>query len=323
MGEEKWLVGIDIGGTTIKLAFITESGEIISKWEIDTSKDGSGSSVVNDIGRAVRGNLSELGKQPEIITAVGAGAPGFLEMETGFVYEAINLGWKDFALKDELEQELGVPVAIDNDANIAALGEMWRGAGDGAKDVLFITLGTGVGGGVIANGEILHGSNGMAGELGHITAVPENGWLCNCGKAGCLETVSSATGIVKLAAEIIPSHPESTLKPLLEKEQLTAKDVFVAAEKEDRAALAVVEKSMYYLGFALANLANTLNPSKIVIGGGVSKGGQTLLKPLIDVYAKFALKRVYEAADIKIAQLGNDAGIVGAAWIALEAKRKA
>ena len=323
VSREKWLAGIDIGGTTIKLAFLTEAGEVKTKWEIPTAINEGGTKVVKDIGQTIREKLSELGQESDTVIAAGVGAPGFLEIETGFVYEAINLGWKDFALKDELEHELGVSVSVDNDANIAALGEMWLGAGDGAQDVLFITLGTGVGGGVIANGQILHGANGMAGELGHITSVPEGGRQCNCGKTGCLETVSSATGIVQLASDLLPEYPDSTLLPLHNDGKLTARDVIVFAEDGDICAKAVVEKSMFYLGFALANLANTLNPSRIVIGGGVSKGGQTLLDPLNDTYSKFVLKRVKEAADIKIAELGNDAGIVGAAWIAKEAKRKA
>ena len=292
MIKEKWLAGIDIGGTTIKLAFLTESGELKTKWEIPTDANQGGLKVVKDIGETIREKLLDLNKEADILQAIGVGAPGFLEMETGFVYEAINLGWKDFALKDELEHELGVPTAIDNDANLAALGERWLGAGDGAKDVLFITLGTGVGGGVIANEKILHGANGMAGELGHITVIPENGKQCNCGKTGCLETVSSATGIVQLAMEMIPDYPSSTLAPLMNENKITARDVLVFAGEGDEGAKAVVAKSMFYLGFVIANLANTLNPSRIVIGGGVSKGGQTLLDPLIETYTKFVLKRV-------------------------------
>ncbi|MBM0064371.1 ROK family glucokinase [Alkalicoccobacillus gibsonii] len=323
MGTEQWLAGIDIGGTTVKLSFITEDGAILEKWEIPTNTDQGGVMVVQDIGKSIQEKLSTLGKGIDQLGAAGVGAPGFLEMETGFVYEAINIGWKDFALKEELEKQLGIPVSVDNDANIAALGEMWQGAGDGARDVLFITLGTGVGGGVISNGQILHGANGMAGELGHITSIPEGGRPCNCGKTGCLETVSSATGIVQLALEFLPQHPESSLKAFEQEGTLSARAVIEQADAGDACATAVVEKSMYYLGFAIANLANTLNPSRIVIGGGVSKGGQTLLNPLNDTYSKFVLKRVKEAADIKIAELGNDAGIVGAAWIAKEAKRKA
>lgn len=323
MSTEQWLVGIDIGGTTVKLAFVSKEGTILNKWEIPTNTEQGGAMVVQEITASIQAKLVELGKSMDHLDAAGVGAPGFLEMETGFVYEAINIGWKDFALKEELEIALNIPVAVDNDANLAALGEMWKGAGDGAQDVLFITLGTGVGGGVISNGQILHGANGMAGELGHITSIPEGGRPCNCGKTGCLETVSSATGIVQLALEFLPEYPDSSLVPFKQEGTLTAREVFVHAEACDACATAIVEKSMYYLGFAIANLANTLNPSRIVIGGGVSKGGQTLLNPLNDTYSKFVLKRVKEAADIKIAELGNDAGIVGAAWIAKEAKRKA
>ncbi len=175
MKMDKWFVGCDIGGTTVKLAFVSEDGEIITKWEIPTDTSNGGENITVDIGQAIKDKCSELNEPYDRLQAIGVGAPGFIEMETGFIYHAVNIGWKDFALKEELEKETGLSVTVDNDANIAALGEMWKGAGDGAKDLLCVTLGTGVGGGLVINGQIVHGVNGMAGEIGHLTSAPEGG----------------------------------------------------------------------------------------------------------------------------------------------------
>ncbi|MGA9288782.1 MAG: ROK family protein, partial [Anaerobacillus sp.] len=162
MKEEKWLIGVDLGGTTIKLAFLDYYGEILNKWEIPTDKSEEGRHITMDIARSIDDKIEEIGVEKGKFAGIGMGAPGFIEMETGFIYHAVNIGWKNFPLKDKLEMETGLPVIIDNDANIAALGEMWRGAGDGARDLLCVTLGTGVGGGIITNGTIIHGTNGMA-----------------------------------------------------------------------------------------------------------------------------------------------------------------
>ncbi|WP_425590144.1 ROK family glucokinase [Guptibacillus hwajinpoensis] len=316
MKEEKWFIGVDLGGTTIKLAFLDYYGEIKKKWEIPTDKSEAGRHITMHIARAIDDKMEEMELAKEKFAGIGMGAPGFIEMETGFIYHAVNIGWRNFPLKDKLEVETGLPVIIDNDANIAALGEMWRGAGDGARDLLCVTLGTGVGGGIITNGTIIHGTNGMAGEIGHITSVPEAGASCNCGKTGCLETVASATGIVRIAMENLTSNQESVLyHTYKEQNQLTSRDIFEAAEANDSYAEEVVEKVTFYLGLAIANLANALNPSKIVIGGGVSKAGEALLKPLKHQFEKYALPRVKEGSDFAIATLGNDAGVIGGAWL--------
>jgi glucokinase len=315
---KKWYVGVDLGGTTIKMAFITSYGEIVSKWEIPTNTEDGGIHITMDIAKSIDHKLNELNQEKEHLAAIGMGAPGFIEMETGFIYQAVNIGWKDFPLKDRLEVETGLPVTVDNDANIAALGEMWRGAGDGAKNLLCVTLGTGVGGGIIANGQILHGASGMAGEIGHITSVTKGGAPCNCGKTGCLETITSATGIARLATEAVAVSNE----PSLLKEQfdtlgsLTSKDVFEALAKGDHLAEQVLDETASYLGVAIANLSNALNPEKIVIGGGVSKAGDALLEPLRTYFNQYALERVASSAEFKIATLGNDAGVIGGAWLA-------
>ncbi|WP_078552839.1 ROK family glucokinase [Bacillus alkalicellulosilyticus] len=319
---EKWLVGIDVGGTTIKMAFITTAGEIVSKWEIPTNTEDGGKYITKEIGQSLAEKVSELGESKEKLQGIGIGAPGFINMETGFIYHAVNIGWRDFPLKDSLEEETGLSVIVDNDANIAALGEMWLGAGDGANDLLCVTLGTGVGGGIVSNGNIVQGVNGMAGEIGHLTSVVEGGYQCNCGKTGCLETVASATGIARLATDGLSTYSDSSLHQVMEQDgKLTSKAVFDAYAAGDSLAKQAVETTCFHLGFAIGNLANAINPAKIVIGGGVSKAGNLLLEPLKKEFIKYALPRVAEGADFAIATLGNDAGVIGGAWLAKENSR--
>ena len=316
MKNEKWTIGVDLGGTTIKMAFINDVGDIIDKWEIDTDLAGKGANIIRDIARSLDEQLHKHGRSKQEVVGIGMGAPGFMNFEDDSVFEAINIGWKNFPLKSELEKMTNLPVAVDNDANLAALGEMWKGAGEGAVDLICITLGTGVGGGVIMNGQIAHGINGMAGEIGHITCVPKGGYRCNCGRKGCLETVASATAIKRIALSRFQDHSESRLYTIYqEKRDLTTKDVFDMAKLEDAFALSLVDEVACHLGKVLSNVAILLNPQKIVIGGGVSLSGDILLKP-IDHYIKtFTLPRVYEKLELCKATLGNDAGVIGGAWL--------
>lgn len=315
---EKWLVGVDLGGTTVKIAFITDSGDIVHKWEISTDKSEQGNKIPSHIARAIDQKLREIGETKSRLSGIGIGAPGPVNDADGSVYVAVNLGWRNFPLRDRLSLETALPVVVDNDANVAAIGEMWKGAGEGANDLLCVTLGTGVGGGVIANGEIVHGVNGAAGEIGHITSVVEEGALCNCGKSGCLETVASATGVVRLAIGALTStETPSILRDVYnETNELTAKLIFEAAKASDELAVNVVNELAFHLGFSLANMANVLNSKKIIIGGGVSKAGDTLLNPVREQFRRFAFQRVAEGAELIIATLGNDAGVIGAAWLA-------
>jgi glucokinase len=315
---EKWLVGVDLGGTTTKIAFLSKYGELLHKWEIPTDKSENGKNIIVDIAKAIDRKLEELDQSKDKLLGIGMGAPGPVDMSKGIIYEAVNLGWdKNTPLKDLLEVETGLPAVIDNDANCAALGEMWKGAGDGAKDLVCVTLGTGVGGGVITNGDIVHGVRGAGGEIGHITVVPQGGFLCNCGKTGCLETVASATGVVRLANEKLDSTPtHSILRDLRnETEVISAKDVFDAARSNDELATSVVDQLAFYLGLALANLGNVLNPEKIVLGGGVSRAGDILLKPAVNYFEQFSFPTVRTSTALSIATLGNDAGVIGAAWL--------
>ncbi|QFT89832.1 Glucokinase [Bacillus sp. THAF10] len=314
--DNKWLVGVDLGGTTIKMAFISQYGEIVHKWEIVTNISGKGKYITTDIAKAIDKKLEELGESKSKLKALGMGAPGPVNMATGLIYEAINLGWENYPLKDLLEVETGLPVVVDNDANLAAIGEMWKGAGEGSKDLICVTLGTGVGGGIITNGEIVHGINGAGGEIGHITVVPEGGAPCNCGKTGCLETMASATAIVRIAKELIEKNPGSKLEELAALEGLSAKLVFDQSAKGEETAMKVVEVVSSYLGLALANLANAMNPEKIVIGGGVSKAGDKLLNPVREHFVKHLFPRTKVGVKVAEATLGNDAGVIGAAYLA-------
>lgn len=314
---DKWLLGVDLGGTSTKLAFINLYGEIIHKWEITTDISQKGVHITTNIAKAIDAKLGELDETKNKILGIGMGAPGPVRFQDGSVYEAINLGWNHYPLKDVLEMETSLPVVIDNDANIAALGEMWKGAGQGAKDLVCITLGTGVGGGVITNGQVVHGKSGAAGEIGHITVVTENGASCNCSKTGCLETVASATGIVRLAKETLSNAkgPSLLQQKLHTGQPLSSKLVFECAKEGDFLSKQIVDTVSFYLGLALSHIGNLLNPEKIVIGGGVSKAGDLLINPVRETFEKYAFKRVLKSTKILPATLGNDAGVIGAAWL--------
>lgn len=314
--KEKLLIGIDLGGTTIKMAFITQDGEFVTKWEIPTDK--TGKSITNDIASSLQEKMNEFKITNDHFIGIGMGAPGPINFNDGIVYDTANLGWKKYPLKAELEKATGLKVVIDNDANIAAIGEMWKGAGAGASDLICVTLGTGVGGGIISNGEVIRGASGSAGEIGHMTSVPEGGAQCGCGKTGCLETIASATGIARLAREALQSNDErSILRDEYERTgELSAKSVFDAVKVGDKLANEVIDEVTFHLGFALANVANSLNPGKIIIGGGVSKAGEWLVKPLQEKFDRFTFEWVRNAAKISIATLGNDAGVIGGAFLA-------
>ncbi|MEQ2526178.1 ROK family glucokinase [Bacillaceae bacterium CLA-AA-H227] len=318
---EKWVVGVDLGGTTTKIAFLDTTGDILHKWEIPTDNREDGNYITINIGEAIEQKLQELGQSKANLLGIGMGAPGPVDYTNGIIYNVVNLAWEDnYPLKAKLEQVTSLPVYIDNDANCAALGEMWRGAGAGAKDLVCVTLGTGVGGGVIANGKIVQGISGAAGEIGHITVIPEGGAPCNCGKTGCLETVASATGIVRLATQKLNGEPEyqgKLMEVFKNKGKVEAKDVFDCAREGDSLSLAVIDEVAFHLGLVLANLGNSLNPEKIVLGGGVSKAGAILLDKVQANFDRFAFSRVKDSTRISIAILENDAGVIGAACLVM------
>lgn len=309
------IIGIDIGGTTIKMGILTTAGEITKKWEIPTDTSNGGRLIVDHICHSLEHVLKESNQNKDHIMGIGLGAPGFIDAEKGFVFEAVNIGWRNLELTDLLEKNLGLPAFLENDANVAVLGENWLGAGNQDKNVLAVTLGTGVGGGIIANGDILNGASGTAGEIGHIT-VDEKGPLCNCGRKGCLETFVSATGMVRQAMEKVESNPNSKLAKRFEEHGfISTKDIFELAKDNDSASQQIIDFTTNILGKTLSNVATVLNPSKILIGGGVSKAGSQLLTPLKAAFVKYSLPRVHLDCEFKIAQLGNDAGMIGAAYL--------
>jgi len=312
---KKYLLGVDIGGTTIKMGIISVEGKIIEKWEVATKTGEESDQIPNDVWASLQAKLAVHAIPLAACYGIGVGAPGFVETETGEIAQAVNLGWLDFPLGKLLHELSHLPVYVENDANIAALGENWLGSGDLAENLVAITLGTGVGGGIIVNGRIISGTNGMAGEIGHMT-VKRDGVLCNCGRKGCLETVTSATGIARIAEARVLADTDTELASLFEKKQkLTAKDVFDATKNNDRVAQEIVAEVVDVLGLAISNITTIVNPSKIVIGGGVSKAGDQLLKPLKKAFERYALPRIVESTSFEIAELGNDAGIIGGAYL--------
>ncbi|CAM3805621.1 ROK family glucokinase [Mesobacillus zeae] len=315
---QKWLVGVDLGGTATKLGITDDNGKMIHKWEIPTDVSNEGKNITGQIAYSIQQKLAETGLQKHDVKGIGIGAPGPADPETGVISEAVNLGWKcEYSLKEILEAETSLPVFVDNDANCAALGEMWKGAGSGSKDLVCVTLGTGVGGGIIANGQIVHGKNGAAGEIGHIISVAAGGASCNCGKTGCLETIASATGIVRLAYEQLAAQGQTGQLAGIHSKlgRLSAKDIFDSAKSNDTAAITVIDTVSLHLGIALANIANTLNPEKIIVGGGVSMAGDILLDPLRKYFTMYSFPRVAQSSEVTLATLGNDAGVIGASWL--------
>ena len=321
MAKDK-LIGIDLGGTTIKFAIMTATGDIQQKWSIQTNILDEGSHIVPDIIDSINYHLDLYQLDKERIIGVGMGTPGTVNEKDGTVQGAFNLNWKESQnVKADLEAGLGFPVAVDNDANAAALGEQWRGAGNNQPEVVFVTLGTGVGGGLVNEGKMIHGAKGAAGEVGHMIVEP-GGYQCTCGNYGCLEQYASATGVVHLAHDYADVYAgDSKLKAMVSNgEEITSKIVFDLAKEGDYLANEVVDKVAFYLGLATANIANLLNPSAIVIGGGVSAAGDFLLTRVQKNFNDFAFKMTRHVTELKLAELGNDAGAYGAASLALQAQ---
>lgn len=312
----KKCIGVDVGGTSVKLGLFEVTGELLKKWEIPTRKEEQGKYIIGDIADSI---LHQVLAQENIsfneIEGVGMGVPGPV-MPDGHVEVCVNLGWKDKYPAQELSELLErLPVKCGNDANVAALGEMWQGGGKGYTDIVMITLGTGVGGGVIIDEQIITGKHGLGGEIGHIHVRDEEKEYCNCGGVGCLEQVASATGIAREARRKMAScDTPSILREV--GDNVSAKDVLDAAKEGDVLALEVMEVVGHFLGVALASLALTVDPQMFVIGGGVSKAGQYLVEVINRHYAQF-MPISENRATIGLAKLGNDAGIYGAARLIL------
>lgn len=309
----QYVFGVDIGGTTVKLGYFDVEGTLIDKWEIQTRKENQGSQILPDIAASIEKKIKEAGIAREEIAGVGVGAPGPVDNE-GVIYKAANLGWGVFSIKETLEKILKLPVMAGNDANVAALGEMWKGGGQGYKDLVVVTLGTGVGGGIIVNGKMLTGAKGAGGEIGHIHVEDAETESCGCGNKGCLEQYTSATGITRLAKRKLEKTDRDTV---LSTTTLSAKSVFDAVKEKDAVAMEIAEEFGKYLGEGLAAIACVTNPEAFVIGGGVSKAGPVLM----DYIKPYYEKKVFHAgrdAKFELATLGNDAGIYGAARLVLD-----
>ena len=309
----KYCFGVDIGGTTVKMGLFETSGVLVDKWEIVTRKENDAEAVLPDIAASIRENVESKHLKEDQIVGIGAGVPAPVTAE-GVVNGSANIGWGYKEVKRELEELTGYHVVVGNDANVAALGEMWQGGGKGEKNMILVTLGTGVGGGIIINGKIVVGSHGAGGELGHVCVNPHETDSCGCGRKGCLEQYASATGIVRLAKKKLQNETRATV---LNPSTVTAKDVFDAVKAGDQVAIEVAQLFGRYLGHGLANVAVLTDPAVIVIGGGVSKAGEVLLpyiqKPFLD-RAFFA----NQDTKFRLATLGNDAGICGSAKMILD-----
>ncbi len=305
--------GIDVGGTSVKCGLFTTDGTLVEHWEIPTRVESDGASILPDIAQTIQEKIEELGLEKDNIDGVGIGIPGPVN-EKGEVPVAVNLHWGFKAVASELSALTGLKAMAGNDANVAALGEAWKGAAAGAKNILMVTLGTGVGGGVIIGGRILHGTHGAAGEIGHANVNHDETIPCNCGNHGCLEQYASATGTVRLAKEALDAAPEeeTLLRAPYQAGTLEAKDVLDAFKDGDPLATRVMDRVGDVLGGAIAAFTCVMDPEAIVIGGGVSKAG----KPLVDCIAKYYRQYAFspcKPTPIVLAELGNSAGIYGAA----------
>ncbi len=304
----EFVFGVDVGGTTIKMGLFSAQGDVLDKWEIPTRTENSGQSILPDIAAAVSAKMAEKNISKEDVSGLGIGVPGPVDGK-GVVHKCANLGWGEFNVNDTLSELTGLRVKAGNDANVAALGEMWKGGGRGYSSLVMVTLGTGVGGGVILDGEILTGSTGAGGEIGHIHVQDDETESCGCGNHGCLEQYASATGVVRLANRELKDNTDETV---LRAGECSAKDVWDAVKSGDKVALRVAEKFGKYLGQGLAAIAAVVNPEAFVIGGGVSKAGDILLTYIEKYYMPVVF---HTGRDVKfvMATLGNDAGIYGAA----------
>ena len=308
---KEYAFGIDLGGTTAKIGLFTTSGALLEKWEVATDTSHAGEHILENLAAAILGKMNEQGIQPEQVEGVGIGVPGPVLDSSIVPIVCANLGgWGERNVSAQLSGLLnGLKVLVGNDANVAALGEIWMGAAKGAKNAVMVTLGTGVGGGVVVNGKVIDGVHGAGGEIGHITVNRHETATCGCGKHGCLEQYSSATGVVRCMKKLLDENPDTPC--VLRGTEFAAKDVFDAARNGDALAAREVDEMSDTLGMALANIASTVDPEAFLVGGGVARAGDVLFAPLNKHFQEYAFKSCRETP-IKQASLGNDAGIYGA-----------
>lgn len=311
------ILAADIGGTTCKLGVLDENLEILHKWEIPTKTENNGESILKNVYDSFVANAKHKNYDMNDVLGIGLGVPGPIDFKTGVVNGAINLNWHGkINIKEQFEKLSGLPVYVDNDANVATLGEKFKGAGQNEPDVICVTLGTGVGGGIISNNELVHGHNGSGGELGHFKVDFKERFQCNCGKKGCLETVASATGVVNLSYHYYAELQfQTVIEDAIKNRTLQAKMVFDAAKAGDEFATYVIKKFARNLAYALSVFSVVTNPKYIIIGGGVSKAGDFLIQHIEDVYREITFTPATQGTKIVTANLGNDAGIIGAAGL--------
>ena len=311
MTMKEYAFGIDLGGTTAKVGLFTTAGELLEKWEVPTDTSHSGKHILANLAAAVRGKMEEKSLSAQQVEGVGVGVPGPVLDSRIVPIVCANLGgWGNRNVAEDLSALLdGLPVLVGNDANVAALGEIWMGAARGCRNAVMVTLGTGVGGGVIVNGKVIDGVHGAGGEIGHITVNPHETAVCGCGKRGCLEQYSSATGVVRCMKKLLEEDPDTPC--VLRGTDFAAKDVFDAARSGDVLAAREVDQMTATLGMALANIAAVVDPEMFLVGGGVARAGAVLFDPLVAHYRDTAFRSCRDIP-IKAASLGNDAGIYGA-----------
>ncbi len=306
---DKVCFGFDIGGTAVKAGLFNMDGKLLEKWEFATHRTEDGKDILRDVAKFTKDKINELKLPKEAVIGIGVGIPGPVT-EDGQVHMLANLGLANFNIEKEISDMTGLKVKAGNDANVAAMGEFWMGGGKGYRNLVLVTLGTGVGGGIILNGRILSGSKGSAGEIGHILVNEEETELCGCRKKGCLEQYASASGIVRLAKKALKESGEASV--LRGMEEISAKIIFDCAKKGDKLAQEVVEEACRYLGLALSHIAQVVDPEVFVIGGGVSKAGEILTETIKKYYNSYVIDTLKDK-EFRLATLGNDAGIYGAA----------
>lgn len=308
---KEYAFGIDLGGTTAKIGLFTTTGDLLEKWEVPTDTSDQGARILPNLAAAVQDKMAQRSLSPDQIEGVGLGVPGPVQDSSVVAIVCANLGgWGDCDAGAQLSQLLGgLRVQVGNDANVAALGEIWMGAAKGCRSAVMVTLGTGVGGGVVADGKLIEGAHGAGGEIGHITVNPQETAQCGCGKHGCLEQYSSATGVVRCMNKLLEQNPD--VPCTLRGRDFAAKDVFDAARSGDKLAQQEVEDMTLTLALALGNIAAITDPEMFLVGGGVARAGDVLLEPLSRHYQANAFLSCRNTP-IRLANLGNDAGIYGA-----------
>lgn len=309
-------IGIDVGGTGIQTGVVNDKMEIIAKDSIPTDISIPFEEQVSHIAASIVKAVNKAGLTEEDIVSIGVGIPGIADRHTGEIIKCTNMGWNHVPFRAVLQSILDKPVFIDNDANVAALAESVSGVSAGTESSVFITIGTGIGSGIILNGRIWNGYHGIGGELGHVTFC-SGGVPCTCGNHGCLERYCSATAIIRMAREAVGNNPESLIlkKANGDPSRIEARTVLDSAREKDPVAVKVYNEYISYLAQAIGGVVNLIDPQVIVLGGGVSKAGDFLLTPLREQFPKYVLFRDQPLPEIKIAVLGSDAGIIGAAML--------